>query len=198
VGREGVAALFDRLYAEHARGVHAYFLGRTSDPAAADELLQEAFLRAWRRLEDLQAIPEERRRYWLYRVARNLLTDHYRRRAARPEVGLLDGLAPGSLAVEAAATGSGLPSAQALDLEAAIARLPEALRAVLAMRYAGGLTSAEIGEALGCPAGTVRYRLAEARRRLAEMLGAEVPRGDEPASAGSAQSEEEALVHDHA
>ncbi|MBN1400784.1 MAG: sigma-70 family RNA polymerase sigma factor [Anaerolineae bacterium] len=181
MGREGVAALFDRLYAEHARGVHAFFLGRTGDPAVADELLQEAFLRAWQRLADVQAIPEERQRYWLYRVARNLLTDHYRRRAARPEVGPLD---------MSAAPESGLPSAQALDLEAAIAHLPEELRAVLAMRYAGGLTSAEIGEALGCPAGTVRYRLAEARQRLAEMLGDGRLHGE------AAYVEEEALVHD--
>jgi len=55
-------------------------------------------------------------------------------------------------------------------LDAAIARLPEALRTVLVLQVLGDRTSAEIGELLGRPAGTVRYQLAQARRRLAEEL----------------------------
>ena len=46
-------ALFDGLYAEHRQSLHAFFLGRTSDPELALDLLQEAFVRAWRNLDTL-------------------------------------------------------------------------------------------------------------------------------------------------
>jgi RNA polymerase sigma-70 factor (ECF subfamily) len=50
-------------------------------------------------------------------------------------------------------------------------RLPEEQRTLLALRFVAGLTSDEIGQALGKPAGTVRYQIAQARRRLAQELG---------------------------
>lgn len=57
-----------------------------------------------------------------------------------------------------------------LDLEAAISRLPESLRLPLELHYFVGLTSREVGTALGVPAGTVRFRLMMARRRLRPLL----------------------------
>ncbi|MEA2689784.1 MAG: hypothetical protein QOD51_2391 [Candidatus Eremiobacteraeota bacterium] len=57
-----------------------------------------------------------------------------------------------------------------LDLEAAIARLPEPLRLALELHYFVGLSSAEAGIALGVPAATVRFRLMMARRRLRPLL----------------------------
>ncbi len=56
-------------------------------------------------------------------------------------------------------------------LERAILRLPKRLRLVLSLHVVGGLTSAESGELLGEPPGTVRYRLSQARRMLADALG---------------------------
>jgi RNA polymerase sigma-70 factor (ECF subfamily) len=55
-------------------------------------------------------------------------------------------------------------------MDAAIGRLPEDLRTVLVLQVLGDRTSAEIGELLGRPAGTVRYQLALARRHLADEL----------------------------
>jgi RNA polymerase sigma factor (sigma-70 family) len=57
-----------------------------------------------------------------------------------------------------------------LDLEAAISALPEPLRLPLELHYFAGLTSAEVGVALGIPAATVRFRLMMARRRLRPLL----------------------------
>src|SRR6187397_363211 len=79
-GRE---ALFDGLYDDHRQALHAFFLGRTSDPELALDLLQEAFTRAWRSLDTLLPLPSERRRAWLFAVARNLVIDQYRGRAVR-------------------------------------------------------------------------------------------------------------------
>jgi RNA polymerase sigma-70 factor (ECF subfamily) len=59
------------------------------------------------------------------------------------------------------------------QLDAAIGELPEEQRVILSMATAGGLTSREIGEALGEPAGTVRYRLSQARKQLAAALDLE-------------------------
>ena len=64
-----------------------------------------------------------------------------------------------------------LAAERATVVAAAMAKLPEQQRVTLAMAAAGELSSAEIGAALGVPAGTVRYRLSLARRTLAEALG---------------------------
>ncbi|MHB9034616.1 MAG: RNA polymerase sigma factor, partial [Anaerolineae bacterium] len=59
---------------------------------------------------------------------------------------------------------------EAIDLETAITRLPTDLRTVLVMSTLGEMNSTEIGEALGCPPATVRYRLAAARRQLIRLM----------------------------
>jgi len=58
--------------------LRVYFLGRTSNPEAALDLSQEAFLRAWRNAPTLRALSPERQRYWLSAVAKNLVVDRHR------------------------------------------------------------------------------------------------------------------------
>jgi RNA polymerase sigma factor (sigma-70 family) len=164
---------FDAVYAEYRQAVHAFFLGRTSDPEQALDLLQECFLRVWRNQDSLEALPVERRRFWVFSVARNLLVDHYRRRAAgQAAQDALDATA------ELTQQWSDPPEDTLLDqeglreLDRAISQLPDDLRVALVLQVVGGQTSAQIGEALGQPAATVRYHLAQARRRLADELGA--------------------------
>ncbi|MHB0877123.1 MAG: RNA polymerase sigma factor [Anaerolineae bacterium] len=163
-GRDPHLALFDDLYAEQHRPVYAYLLGAVGDRDVAADLLQEVFLRLWQHRATAAAVPVERRRFWLFRVARNVRLDHYRRRGARAahESPLPDGEAAEALSA------GGLAST--VDIDVAIAGLPEDLRTVLAMSALGGMNSAEIGEALDRPAGTVRYQLSRARLLLAEEL----------------------------
>jgi RNA polymerase sigma-70 factor (ECF subfamily) len=162
---------FDELYAEHRQTLHAFFLGRTSDPEQALDLLQEAFLRVWRNQDSLETWPPERRRYWIFSVARNLLVDHYRHRAAG--FAAQDAL---EAKTESASSWADQPDQSLedkeglLELDRAIRRLPDDLREVLVLQVVAGRTSAEIGEVLGKPAGTVRYQLVQARRRLADEL----------------------------
>jgi RNA polymerase sigma-70 factor (ECF subfamily) len=168
-GGSGPEACFDRLYGSHYRALHAYFLGRTNDREAAVDLLQEAFLRAWRNISKLRELSPDRRRYWMYAVARNLLTDYYRgsasllavARAASEEAGRSHDNGPEDTLAS---------KERASELEQAIRELPEELRTVLTLRYVGELSSARIGEMLEVPAGTVRYRISVARKRLAEKL----------------------------
>jgi RNA polymerase sigma-70 factor (ECF subfamily) len=166
--------LFDAVYDQHRQSVYAYFFGHTGDEEAAADLLQETFLRAWRNMHTLQAMPPEQQRYWLFGLSRNLLTDHYRRHARKAESEQpLDSPEPDEVQwVSAAPT----PDVQVersdmlRRLNAAIAALPQHLRTVLSMHVLGEMNSAEIGEALDIPAGTVRYQLSEARKRLAGAM----------------------------
>jgi RNA polymerase sigma factor (sigma-70 family) len=161
--------LFDSLYAEHRRTLHAFLLGRTGDPELALDLLQELFLRVWRSIQVLEALPAARRHHWLFAVARNLVVDTYRSRGAgQAAVERLQRLTPISFAD--APEAHVLEHEQLAQLDAAIRTLPDDLRVVLVLQVLGERTSAEIGEILGRPAGTVRYQLAQARRHLATEL----------------------------
>jgi RNA polymerase sigma-70 factor (ECF subfamily) len=161
--------LFDALYDEHRAALHAFFLGRTGDPELALDLLQELFIRAWRGIKMLEALPAERRKYWLYSVARNLVVDAYRSRGAgRTAQERLQRLTRPDVA-DSADRGA-LENERLAELDAAIRRLPDDLRVVLVLQVVGERTSAEIGEIVGRPPGTVRYQLARARRQLAASL----------------------------
>jgi RNA polymerase sigma-70 factor, ECF subfamily len=166
--RDSDVSLFDLTYEQHHRSLYAFLLGKAGE-AVAPDLLQETYLRVWRHVADLRLVPEERRRYWLFTLARNVLTDHYRRGSVRRrhESELdPDEQNEGSRAAVAAQTDQD----SRMDINTAIGRLPQELRTLVAMRYLGEMDSSEIGEALGMPAGTVRYQLALARRQLAREL----------------------------
>jgi RNA polymerase sigma-70 factor (ECF subfamily) len=165
-------ARFDALYAEHRQTLHAYFLGRTGDGELALDLLQEAFTRAWRNLDTLLPLPSARQRAWLFAIGRNLVIDQYRGRVARTVAH--DALAAATSPEQHVAESAERAVERECELrlvEAAIERLPEALRTVLVLQVLGEHTSAEIGELLGRPAGTVRYQLSRARKYLAEEIG---------------------------
>jgi RNA polymerase sigma-70 factor (ECF subfamily) len=171
VTRDDDARTFARIYDEHRTAVHAYFLGRTSDPEIAADLMQETFLRTWRRLPEVADLDDDRRRAWIFTVARNLTIDTYRSRAtAKATQAALQRSAP------TAAPDHEQPDSQAelaehvAALDKAIAALPDKLRTTLTMHAAGGMNSAQIAKALGEPAGTIRYRLSQARQRLAATL----------------------------
>src|SRR4051794_34501865 len=152
--------VFDELYEAHQRPLHAFFVGRTADHEVALDLLQEVFLRAWRSLQTLEALPPERRHHWLYAVARNLVVDFYRSRGSgQAAVERLQRLTPPE--VGDAAEVHVLEREQRDQVDAAIQTLPDDLRVVLVLSVLGERTSAEIGEILGRPAGTVRYQLSQ-------------------------------------
>jgi len=101
---------------------------------------------------------------WSYRIVVSHARDHARARSRlqrRETIGYDEA---------AARTTSDDDPSDRLDLEAAIAQLPESLRLVLELHYFVGLNSREIGTALGIPAATVRFRLMIARRRLRPLL----------------------------
>jgi RNA polymerase sigma-70 factor, ECF subfamily len=164
-------ATFTAAFERHHQGVHALLLARTSDPEAARDLLQETFLRLWRRFDETDGWDDGRLRGWLLTVARNLVVDRHRAESTRRgTVRALERETPRSEGRGRDAADHVVDRDQLVRLERAIAELPDDLREVLTMSTVGGMTSQEAGEALGLPAGTVRYRLHRARARLAAEL----------------------------
>lgn len=165
-------SLFNAAYREHHRPLYAYLFGRTGSREEAEDLLQEVFVRAWRHMETMRRIPVDRRVYWLLALARNLARDHYRRVSSRSRVETE--IATEQAAVEVC---RGDPTAALADREAAasvdraIGGLPTAMRTALTLSLVGGLNSVEIGAMLGKSPATIRYQIAEARRRVAVALG---------------------------
>jgi RNA polymerase sigma-70 factor, ECF subfamily len=168
-------AEFRRLYDAHRRAVHAYFTGRTGDPQAAADLMQDVFLRVWQHLDKLADMPEDGRRAWIFTVARNLSVDAHRYQQTL--AGVQQALAHEPATSPQSASTAVIAAERVAVVGEAIRCLPEPQRVALTMAAAGGMTSSELAATLGVPAGTVRYRLSLARRTVAEALD----RYDDPA-----------------
>lgn len=159
---------FRRLYEEHRSAVHAYFVGRTADRWLAADLMQEVFVRVWQRLPELVGKSADGRRAWVFTVARNLAIDSHRHQRAGADADRA--LRNEPVAAQPPAATAVIGAERVAVVAEAISKLPEQQRTTLAMAAVGDLTSADIAAALGVPAGTVRYRLSEARRTLAAAL----------------------------
>jgi RNA polymerase sigma-70 factor (ECF subfamily) len=133
--------------------------------------VQEVFLRAWRRIDELADMAEQSRRAWLYAVARNLLTDHYRAAATCAQTNASLQAAAASVRIGPVDPAGLAETADEVELVgAAIRALPPEQRLILTMHAVGEMNSSQIGEALEQPAGTIRYKLSTARRALARAL----------------------------
>ena len=157
--RAGDRAAFGRLYALHAPLVHGVLLARVRR-ADADDLVQEVFLTALRRLASLR----EPAAFgpWVAAIARNRASDFVRRSPRGEE--LPDDL-PGATDVEG--------SAEAALALAAIRGLPDAYRETLVLRLVEGLTGPEIAERTGLSPGSVRVNLHRGMKLLRGRLGLE-------------------------
>ena len=177
LAREGSAEAFAELVRRFERPVFGLVVRLVRDPALAEDLAQEVFLRAWRALPAFD--PERRFASWLLRIAHNAAIDSLRRRRA----GFLLPLEPpgedegrdreiadpAAVDPEARAVGRDLAHA----LERALARLRPEYRSALLLRFQRQLAYEEIAEVLGLPLGTVKTFLHRGRAELARALEAE-------------------------
>jgi RNA polymerase sigma-70 factor (ECF subfamily) len=161
--RAGDVAAFERLYRDNERRVFALCMRLSADPALAEELTQEVFVRAWRKLGSFKG--QSAFSSWLYPLTVNVaLTERRsrRRRLARV-VPTDDGAAP-----EAEAPSS--TPETGFDLEKALAGLPPGARRVFVLHDVEGRTHDEIASLLGLAPGTSKAQLHRARRLLREVL----------------------------
>jgi RNA polymerase sigma-70 factor (ECF subfamily) len=164
--RRGDPSAFEEIVRLYQRRVYGVALRIVRAHDVADDVTQEAFLRAWRSLDRFDL--ERPFGPWVCRIAANLAVNHVRSPRAREE-GLPDGHA------ETRSSGPGpidalLDAEGARVLEAAMGQLPQEQRAVLVLRVVEDLSYAEIAETLGISPGTVMSRLFRARERLALAL----------------------------
>jgi RNA polymerase sigma-70 factor, ECF subfamily len=131
---------------------------------AAEDLLQETMLRAWRRVDDLPGSEESMRR-WLFTVARNLAIDAARARQTRPVEVCGEDVTWVGVADDALD-----PVLERERLREALLRLTAEQRAVLVSLYYGDLSVAQTAARLGIPPGTVRSRAFYALRSLRQLL----------------------------
>ena len=151
--------------------------GVTGNAAAAADVVQEGFLRAWQRAGELR----EAGRFgaWVGQIVRRLAVDAVRRGPRRAEV--LDGTvaAPAGDPVEG---GSRAETASAVA--DALATLDEVTRSAVVLRYFEDLPSRQIGELLGLSPAAVDMRLSRARALLRDQLAAHAMTAGHPASGG--------------
>lgn len=154
---------FATFYARHHASTLAVVLALRGRDIPAEEIVQEAFLVAYRRWDDVAGM--DRPDLWVHRVALNTATSRLRRLAA--ETRALTRLA-GRRDAEAA----GVPPLPDDDLRfwATVRRLPRAQREVVALHYAADLPVADVAAVLDCPEGTVKSRLHAARERYTALI----------------------------
>jgi RNA polymerase sigma-70 factor, ECF subfamily len=160
------------LYRRHARVVHGVALAVLGSEAAAEEVTQDVFLRAWEKAGSY--LPEKARvSTWLARIARNRAIDVLRHTSTRAAA-LEDPSASLDLLPDAGAEDPGTSAETAWQrrvVRAAVAQLPAEQRRALTLAFLSGLTHREIAERLGEPLGTVKTRIRDALHRLRETLG---------------------------
>lgn len=166
---------FDALYRKYVAQVYSFALYETRDPHAAEDLTEQVFLKA------LHGLPRFREqgdgdastfRVWLFRIARNALSNERRRVRRHPTAPLDEALA-------IAATDDPADEVATRELVArawaAIERLPEDRRRALTLRFVEEMSAREIGQVMGRSEGAVRVLVHRALHSVAEQLGGSRP-----------------------
>jgi RNA polymerase sigma factor (sigma-70 family) len=159
-------------YLDDAYGLARWVTGNSAD---AEDVVQEACLRAFRGIGGFSG---GNSRAWVLTIVRNAAYDWLRKNRSSAVVNVEDIAAIERMADDAASADNNpeaalIARADAARLEAAIANLPAVFRETMVLRDVHGLDYREIATITGVPIGTVMSRLARARRRVIEMLGAD-------------------------
>jgi len=165
--RSGELGAFEELYRAHSGRLYSLAVRMLGNPADAEDLLQEIFLSAHRKLDSYRG--EAALGTWLYRLAMNQILDHVRSRAARSGQ-LTDGLDDASLIADATGHRLADRAIDRIDLERAMLELPEGCRAAFVLHDVEGLEHREVSEVLGIAEGTSKSQVHKARLRLRGLL----------------------------
>ena len=163
---ENVTDLVELFYESLYR--YAYRLSGAA--ADADDLTQEAFLRAFRKFDTFA--PGTNCKAWLFTITYSLFVNRYHRGRREPELVALND--PDPLPRRGAADARSVPTparvVAAADIESALAQLSEEYRAAILLVDVEELSYEEAASVVGCPVGTIRSRLFRARKHLAVSL----------------------------
>ena len=160
---------FGQLYERYAQRIYQYIYYRTSSEADAEDLAAKTFMRAWQHMAtyDDRGVPFSA---WLYRIAHNLVIDHYRRRGRDSQVPIDDLPMLPSHSEDPEQAAERALTAEALRL--AINRLTEEQAQVVTLRFLEGLSITEVAGSMGKTEGAIKamqYRAVTSLRRLLEF-----------------------------
>ncbi|MCE1162948.1 RNA polymerase sigma factor RpoE [Thiomonas intermedia] len=172
----GQQKAFDLLVAKYQRRIYRLVLRFIRDPALAEDVAQETFLRAYRAIGQFRG--ESQFYTWLYRIAVNTAKKAISDDIRDPTVSEGDAsghdeetFSPTELLSNHETPESILVSKEIVQtVNAAMESLPEDLRMAITLREIEGLSYEDIAEAMQCPIGTVRSRIFRAREAIAERL----------------------------
>ena len=163
--RDGDTEALRALYEAHGPAVFGYLCAALRDRAAAEDVVQEVFLQAWRG----SAGDDPGRgslRTWLLVIARSRALAHWRRRSPEPR-----DPASGALTVVQGEPASDVDELlESWRLAALLDRLPAEERDLLRRRFYGGRSQSEIAAETGIPLGTVKMRMVQGLRRLRDLI----------------------------
>ncbi len=161
------AALND-LMERHGQQLTNFLIRCLQDENLAADLAQETFVRVYQHRNKFDA--RQKFSSWLYAIASNFVRDHLRRVACRPEVINTEDVLSQKAAQELSPSEEMQAQERTDAVRAAIAALPEELRAPLILAEYEERSQAEIGEILGCTAKAVETRIYRARQQLRARL----------------------------
>lgn len=163
----GEVGAFEELYRRHVGRVYALCLRMCGDASEAEELAQDAFVRAWEKLESFRG--RSAFSSWLHRVTVNVVLGRWRQRGRRRDRVVpfdeLGGLEEAAEVVEEESS-----ARAAVDLERAIASLPAGARTVFVLFDVEGYSHREIADLTGLAVGTCKAQLHRARQLLRKAL----------------------------
>jgi RNA polymerase sigma-70 factor (ECF subfamily) len=179
---------FERIVDDYQRRLYGFALRMTGNREDAEEIVQDAFVRAYRALGKMS--PEQRAELrlqpWLYTITLNVTRN--RLRSKRPSNVALDALADPDALLRDSNEGPPQPekiveqNADVALVERALLELPVHLRAAATLRFIEGRSHPEIAEILNQPIGTVKSHVHRAVRILRRILGPQIgrltPEGD--------------------
>lgn len=158
------------LFSSHHDRIYRYILSLVHEPAEAEDLTQDTFLRAYAHrdsLRDPNAV-----RGWLYRIGTHVCLDRLRQRVVQVSIDSDEG--ERRVTSVPAATPSALEITEREETGVCVQRcldfLSDSYRAVILMHEAHSMTAPEIAELLGESVGTIKIRLHRARRKLQEIM----------------------------
>lgn len=170
------AAQFEELAMPLLDQLYGAALRMTRNPADAEDLVQEAYAKAYAGFDSFK--PGTNFRAWIHRILTNAYINNYRKKQRQPQQYPTDEISDWDMAAAAEHTSTGLRSAEveAMDrlpdeeIKAALAELPEEFRMAVYYADVEGLPYKEIAEIMDTPLGTVMSRLHRGRKQLRELL----------------------------